>query len=142
MTTSIREQILSAVATRLAATAEVETRVFRSRAEAVARAEMPCIVVEPIADTAEPIGGICKTNRRLTVKIAILVHDDVPDQAADPILVDLHPRLISANDTTLGGLALDIELLGDDFQFAATDGVIVTSYRIWYRHDTFTLASA
>lgn len=142
MTASIREQILTEIKTRLTATAGVGGRVFRSRAEAVARAEMPCLIVEPIADTAEPIGGICKTDRRLTVKIAILVHADVPDQAADSILVDLHPRLISAADTTLGGRALDIELLGDDFQFAATDGVIITSYRVWYRHDTFALTSA
>lgn len=142
MASSIREQILSEIATRLAATNGVSQRVYRSRAEAVSRGEMPCLIVEPIADPAEPIGGVCKTNRRLTAKIAILVHADVPDQAADSILVDLHPRLISPNDQNLGGLAIDIELLGDDFQFAATDGVIITTYRVWYRHDTFTLASA
>lgn len=142
MTSSRREQILAEITTRLTATVGVGQRVFRSRAEAVSRGEMPCLIVEPIADPAEPIGGMCKTNRRLTVKIAVLVHADVPDQAADPILVDLHPRLISASDTTLGGLCLDVELLGDDFQFAATDGVIITTYRIWYRHDTFALTSA
>lgn len=141
MTASIREQILSEVATRLASTAGIDQRVYRSRAEAVSRGEMPCVIVEPIADPAEPIGGMCKTNRRLTVKIAVLVHADVPDQAADPILIDIHPRLIAPEDTTLGGLALDVELLGDDFQFAATDGVVITSYRVWYRHDTFALAS-
>jgi hypothetical protein len=142
MTASIREQILAEIATRLSATAGISQRVYRSRAEAVSRGEMPCLIVEPIADPAEPIGGMCKTDRRLTVKIAILVHADVPDQAADPILVDLHPRLIAPNDQNLGGLAIDVELLGDDFQFAATDGVIITSYRIWYRHDTFALTSA
>jgi hypothetical protein len=142
MTASIREQILAEIATRLSATDGINQRVYRSRAEAVSRGEMPCLIVEPIADPAEPIGGMCKTDRRLTVKIAILVHADVPDQAADPILVDLHPRLIAPNDQNLGGLAIDVELLGDDFQFAATDGVIITSYRIWYRHDTFALTSA
>lgn len=142
MTASIREQLLTEIATRLTATVGVSQRVFRSRAEAVSRGEMPCLIVEPIADTAETIGGMCKIDRRLTVKIAILVHADVPDQAADPILVDLYPRLIAPSDTTLGGLALDIEPLGDDFQFAATDGVIITSFRVWYRHDTFSLASA
>ncbi len=142
MANSIREQVLAEIATRLTATNGIGQRVFRSRAEAVSRGEMPCLIVEPIADPAEPIGGICKTNRRLTVKIAVLVHSDVPDQAADPILVDIHPRLISPSDISLGGLAVDIELLGDDFQFAATDGVIITTYRVWYRHDTFSLASA
>lgn len=142
MTASIREQLLTEIATRLTATVGVSQRVFRSRAEAVSRGEMPCLIVEPIADPAETIGGMCKIDRRLTVKIAILVHADVPDQAADPILVDLYPRLIAPSDTTLGGLALDIEPLGDDFQFAATDGVIITSFRVWYRHDTFSLASA
>lgn len=142
MTASIREQLLAEIATRLTATVGVSQRVFRSRAEAVSRGEMPCLIVEPIADTAETVGGMCKIDRWLTVKIAILVHADVPDQAADPILVDLYPRLIAPSDTTLGGLAQDIEPLGDDFQFAATDGVIITSFRVWYRHDTFSLASA
>lgn len=138
---SIREQILDRIATRLQATEGVNSRVYRSRAEAVSRGEMPCLVVEPISDLASPIGGICKTDRKLAVKIAILIHADVPDKAADAILVDLHPRLINAGDTTLGGLALDVAVLGDDFQFAATDGVIITSYEVWYRHSTFTLAS-
>lgn len=142
MTTSRREQILSEVATRLASTAGVNQRVFRSRAEAVSRGEMPCLIVEPIADTAEATGGMCKIDRRLTIKVAVLVHADIPDQAADPILVDLYPKLISPGDTTIGGLALDIEPIGDDFQFAATDGVIITSFAIRYRHDTFALASA
>ena len=139
---SIREQILAAIQTRLAPTAGIDGRVFRSRNEAVARGEMPAIIVQPIKDEAESIGGICKTNRELTVKVAILVHADVPDQAADPIAVDLHPRLISPGDTTLGGLALDIQPLEDDFQFAATDGVIVMAYKVWYRHSVFDLASA
>ena len=84
MTTSRREQILSEVATRLASTAGVNQRVYRSRAEAVSRGEMPCLIVEPIADTAEATGGMCKIDRRLTIKVAVLVHADIPDQAADP----------------------------------------------------------
>jgi hypothetical protein len=140
--TSIREQILSTIATRLASTAGVGGRVFRSRKEAVARGEMPAIIVQPIKDEAEAIGGICRTNRTLTVKIAILVHDDIPDQEADPIAVDLHPRLVAPGDVTLGGLAIDIQPMEDDFQFAATDGVVVMTYKVWYRHNVFDLASA
>lgn len=139
---SIREQILSEIETRIKPTAGLSQRVYRSRAEAVSRGEMPCAIVEPIADPAAPAGGICKTDRRLSVKIAVLVHDDVPDKAADPILVDMHPRILSPSDQTLGGLAIDVRPLGDDFQFAATDGVIIASYEVWYRHDTFSLASA
>lgn len=139
---SIREQILAEVATRLAATTGVGQRVYRSRAEAVSRGEMPCLIIEPIADPAAPIGGMCKIDRRLSIKVAILVHADVPDQAADPILVDMYPRLVSAGDQTLGGLVIDVKPLGEDFQFAATDGVIISSYEIWYRHDSFALASA
>lgn len=139
--TSLREQILAAIQARLLPTAGVSGRVFRSRNEAVARGEMPAIIVQPIKDRAESIGGICKTNRRLTVKIAILVHADIPDQAADPIAVDLHPRLVTPGDTTLGGLAIDIEPLEDDFQFSATDGVIVLVYEVQYRHSVFDLAS-
>ena len=138
---SIREQILAEIETRLKATSGINQRVYRSRAEAVSRGEMPCLIVEPIADPAMSVGGMCKTDRRLSVKIAILIHDDVPDKAADPILVDLHPRLISPSDQTLGGLAIDVRPLGEDFQFAATDGVVVSSYEVWYRHDTFALAS-
>lgn len=138
---SIREQILAEIATRAAAVAGIGGRAYRSRNEAVARGEMPCLVVAPISDTAQPIGGMCKTDRQLTVNIAILLHADIPDQAADPISVDLHSRLILSGDTTLGGRAIDIEQIGDDFQFAATDGVIIHSYRVWYRHSTFALDS-
>lgn len=139
--TSIRESILSRIQSRLATMTTTGGRSYRSRAEAVSRGEMPCVIVEPMADTAEAIGGMCKIDRSLAVKVAILIHADVPDQAADPIGEELYSKLIATGDTTLGGLAIDIQPTGDDFRFAATDGVIVHNFEVRYRHDTFALGS-
>jgi len=46
--TSKREQILSAIATTLAGTAGVSTRIYRSRVDAMSRAETPALLIEPL----------------------------------------------------------------------------------------------
>jgi len=145
MADSIRERILAEIKTRLTATTGVSGRVFRSRIEAVQRNEMPAIIVFPMGEAPEQRTSSCKVDKRLTVNVMVLVHADVPDQAADGILQDAHKRIIpttaGALDFTLGGLAIDIEEAGTDFRMAATDGVIVASYTVWYRHSTGDLAA-
>lgn len=145
MADSIRERILAEIKTRLSATTGISGRVFRSRIEAVARGEMPALIVTPSVDLPEQRTSSCKIDQKLTVNVMVLVHADVPDQAADPILQDLHKRIMPTVsgrlDVSLGGLAIDIEQAGDDFRLAATDGVIVASYTVWYRHSTGDLAA-
>lgn len=145
MANSIRETILAEIVTRLGNTTGISGRVFRSRVEAVQRNEMPAIIVLPDADNPEQRTSSCKIDRKLSVSVMLLLHADVPDQAADPILQDLHKRILPTTggqiDFTLGGLAIDIEEAGTDFRLAATDGVIVQSYIIWYRTAIADLAS-
>lgn len=146
MADSIREKILAELVTRLSSTSGVAGRVFRSRIEAVQRNEMPAIVVMPATETPEQRTSSCRVDKRLTVNVMVLLHDDVPDRAADPIVQDAHKRILPTTtgrvDFTLGGLAIDIEEAGTDFRLAATDGVVVMTYTIWYRHAVADMAVA
>ena len=134
MNPSVREQILQEITARVAATVGVSGRVYRSRAEAVARAEMPCLIVTPLTDTAERSVSICRVDRKLLVRIGVIVHGDVPDQVADAVIEDMHKRLIPPDDYTLGGLAVDVSQAKDNFTMAHTDGVIAVDYMVFYRH--------
>jgi hypothetical protein len=131
---SVREQILQEITTRLGPTAGISGRAYRSRAEAAARAEMPCLIVTPLTDAAERVVATCRVDRKLLVRVGVIVHGDTPDQTADPVIVDLHKRLIPAGDCTLGGLAVDISQSGDNFTMAHTDGIIAVDYIVFYRH--------
>ena len=146
MADSIRERILAEIVTRLGSTTGISSRVFRSRIEAVQRNEMPAIIVMPEGDVPEQRTSSCKVDRKLSVNVMLLIHDDVPDRAADPILQDAHKRILPTIggrvDFTLGGLAIDIEEAPTDFRLAATDGAIVVSYVIWYRTAIADLAVA
>lgn len=102
---SRREQILTHIATTLAGTTQVGSRIYRSRAEAFARDEAPALIIEPAGDSPQPY-STCKLDWTLDVAVVAYVRGPIPDQLADPIVVDLHSRLMS--DRTLGGLAIDI----------------------------------
>jgi hypothetical protein len=137
---SIREGIIAEAVTRLTATTGISSRCYRSRTEAGARGEMPMLVVTPRSDLAERNDVIESIDRTLLLNVGVIVHGDTPDQVADPIIVDLHKRLCPAGDVTLGGRAIDVSLAGDDFEFAHTDGVIIVSYQIRYRHSDSDLS--
>jgi len=137
---SRREQILAALASRLTGTVEVGSRIYRSRVEALARAEAPAIVVAPGPDRAvnpEITGGVsmCKLDNRLSVAIAVYVRGAIPDQEADAICVDVHAKIM-AGDRTLGGLCMAIIPQGWDPQMDAADqnaGWMVMEYVVRYR---------
>lgn len=145
MTASIREQILAEIKTRLDDTEGISGRVYRSRDEAIRRNEMPCLVVMPVNDPAQQVVSTCQVDRLLTVRIMVFVHADIPDQAADPIVVDLHSKIIPQvggfPDFTLGGLAIDISQAGDNFEFAPFDGSIIVEYIVNYRHNVDDLTA-
>lgn len=124
-----REDCLAALLTLVETTG---APAYRSRAEAVKRAEMPVVIITPITDSADTQIGKCYVDRRMTVAIQVWVHDDIPDQAADPVLASVHAAIMT--DTSLGGTAVDCQILEDDFRLAATDGAIVSKYMVWYRH--------
>ena len=132
--TTKRETILAAIRTALTGTTGVSTRIYRSRVEPLARGESPAIVVEPVSDTAEQNTSLPTLDWSLTVRVAVIVRGDVPDQVADPIVESLHAKVMA--DLTLGGVAMDIRPVSVNFDLIEADqpaGVISCDYLIRYR---------
>lgn len=137
-----REQILAAIRTVLTGTAQVSTRIYRSRVEPMARQESPAIVVEPIEDTAQQNTSLPTLDWSLTVRVAVVVRGNIPDQLADPIVESLHSKLMA--DLTLGGLAIDIQPQRVEFQVVEADqpaGVVMCDYLVRYRTSVTNLAA-
>jgi len=139
--TSRREQILSAIATALATTDGVSGRVYRSRVEAFSRNEAPAIIIEPGPDRAQTY-SICKLDWTLDILVVVHTRGQIPDQLADPILVDAHDKLMA--DRTLGGLAIDIVPTLSDPQRDKADLTSlwqVNTYQVRYRTAVDDLSS-
>lgn len=140
--TSKREQVLTAIRTALTGTTGVGTRIYRSRVEPLARQESPAILVEPVSDTAEQNTSLPTLDWSLTVRIAVIVRGMVPDQLADPIVSDVHSKIMA--DLTLGGYAIDVQPQSVSFDFVEADqpgGVIAMDYLVRYRTSVTNLAS-
>ena len=140
--TTKRETILAAVRTALTDTTGVSTRIYRSRVEPLARGESPAIVVEPVSDTAEQNTSLPTLDWSLTVRVAVIVRGDVPDQVADPIVESLHAKVMA--DLTLGGVAIDVQPISVGFDMVEADqpaGVISCDYLIRYRTSVTNLTT-
>jgi hypothetical protein len=138
-----REQILAAIRTTLTGTTGVGTRIYRSRVEPMARAESPAIVIEPVGDSAQQNTSLPTLDWSLTVRVAVIVRGAVPDQQADPIVEDMHSKLMA--DLTLGGIAIDIQPQSVTFEMLDADqpaGVISCEYLVRYRTSMANLAAA
>ena len=129
-----RETILAAIRTALTGTTGVGTRIYRSRVEPLTRGESPAIVVEPISDTAEQNTALPTLDWSLTVRVAVIVRGNVPDQVADPIVESVHAKIMA--DLTLGGYAIDVQPVSVSFDLMEADqpaGVIACDYLVRYR---------
>ena len=138
-----REQILAAIRTQLTGTVQVGARIYRSRVEPLARQESPAIVIEPVTDTAQQNTSLPTLDWSLTVRVAVIVRGTVPDQQADPIVEDLHSKLMA--DLTLGGVAIDVQPQSVSFEMVEADqpaGVISCDYLVRYRTSVTNLATA
>jgi hypothetical protein len=132
--TTKRESILAAVKTALAGTAGVGTRIYRSRVDPLSRGESPAIIIEPVSDTPEQNTSLPTLDWTLRIRVVVIERSDVPDQAADDTIEDMHSKLMA--DLTLGGLAIDIQPAQTSFQLLEADqpaGVIFCEYEIRYR---------
>lgn len=140
MPDSIRETILQEIVTRLEATTGISGRAFRSRAEMIARNEMPALIIKPMIETPSQITSACKIDKMLRVAVLVCIHADIPDQTADPIITDAHKRIMPTVggfvDMTLGGLpgVQDVAEGGANFNIENWDGVIGLTYEVKYRH--------
>jgi hypothetical protein len=132
--TTKRETILTAIRTALTGTTGVGTRIYRSRVEPFSRGESPAIVVEPISDSAEQNTALPTLDWSLTVRVAIIVRGDIPDQVADPIVQSAHAKIMA--DLSLGGYAIDVQPISVTFDLQEADqpaGVISMDYLVRYR---------
>jgi hypothetical protein len=140
--TTKREQVLTALMVALAGTVGVGTRIYRSRVEPIARGESPAIVVEPVSDTAEQNTALPTLDWSLTVRVAVIVRGEIPDQVADPIVEDAHAKIMA--DLTLGGYAIDVQPVSVTFELQEADqpaGVMLMDYLVRYRTSVADLSS-
>lgn len=129
-----REQILARIATNLVGTVGVSNRIYRSRVEALARAELPAIVVEYIKDEAEMKGSLPYLDWLLIVRLTVVTRGNLPDQLADPTIESIHSKLLA--DITLNSLAFDIIPFRVEFDVLDTDlptGISMLFYKVKYR---------
>jgi hypothetical protein len=137
--TLYREQIMAAVAGTLAGTVQVGSRIWRSRVEALSRAEAPAIIVSPgVNRTNEPDRtgqlSMCKLDHHLMIAVAVYVRGSIPDQLAAPIEEDVHKKLMA--DRSLGGLTMDLIYLRTTPEMEMADensGFMVCEYMATYR---------
>ena len=132
--TTKRESILAAVKTALTGTAGVGTRIYRSRVDPLSRGESPALIIEPVSDTPEQNTSLPTLDWTLRIRVVDIERSNVPDQAADDTIEDMHSKLMA--DLTLGGLAIDIQPAQTSFQLLEADqpaGVIFCEYEIRYR---------
>ena len=139
--TTKREQVLTAIRTALTGTTGVSTRIYRSRVEPLARGESPAIVVEPVSDSAQQNTSLPTLDWSLTVRVAVIVRGDIPDQLADPIVESAHAKIMA--DLTLGGYAIDVQPQSVSFDLIEADqtaGVIALEYLVRYRTSVTNLS--
>ena len=139
--TTKREQVLTAIRTALTGTTGVSTRIYRSRVEPLTRGESPAIVVEPVSDSAQQNTSLPTLDWSLTVRVAVIVRGDVPDQLADPIVESAHAKIMA--DLTLGGYAIDVQPQSVSFDLIEADqtaGVIALEYLVRYRTSVTNLS--
>jgi hypothetical protein len=140
--TTKRESILADIASSLAGTVQVGTRIYRSRVVPLSRGESPAIVVEPVSDTAEQNTSLPTLDWSLTVRVSVICRGAVPDQQADPIVEDMHSKIVA--DLTLGGYAIDVQPESVSFEILDSDqpaGVISCTYVVRYRTSVADLTS-
>jgi len=130
---SKRETILARMVSVLAGTTQVGSRIYRSRVTPIMRGESPALVVEPVSDTAtqDTLGTL---QWQMTVRVAVIVRSETPDQAADAIVADVHSKLMS--DATLGGYVTDLLPSTTSFELLEADqpaGVVSMEFAVTYR---------
>ena len=132
MTASKSETILARIATVLGPTAGISLRVFRDRWEALARNELPALVIEPQSENDDILTTTETVTTTLAVNVDILISGAPLSTLADPIRVSLHSLLLA--DATLRGLVISIYPTGRQWDAQSGEiGVLRCSYAVRYR---------
>lgn len=131
---SKREQIVQAIMNRVANVAGVGGRVYRSQADPNNRDLSPFVAVQWTSEQPAP-ETVPQLERVLNVEVSVYTRDDIPDQAADNILVSAHSLIMA--DTSLGGLAIDMRLEDANSEIIAADfpaAKVTHNYSVKFRH--------
>jgi hypothetical protein len=132
--TSKREAIMAAVSTLLASTTGVSTNIFRSRPEALSRAETPAIILEAEKDVPAD-ENMDFLDWDLQFKVSVITRGAQPDVLADPIVNSFYALLMA--DRSLGGRVIDLKPLGVAFTIVEGDNPIgLTVCHFSARHRT------
>lgn len=134
MNSSVREQLLQSLASRLAPVASAQgATLLRSPTLAVPREQSPALLLFPESDAlAERAND--RVTRELTVRLTALARGEEGPQVADALLVAAHVALFL--DVNLGGLALGLRELDTEWNLEDADATacaIPARYRITYR---------
>lgn len=125
---------MQAMTARLATTAGVDGRVYRSQADPNNRDLHPYVALQWTNEQASP-ETVPMLERLLSVDVSAYTRTDDPDMAADPIMASIHSLLMA--DTQLGGLAIDIRLDNASLEIIAADmpaAKVTHTYNVKFRH--------
>lgn len=138
-----RETIIQAFIAALAGTSGVGSRIFRSRAEPLSRAEAPALEVTwPDGDDPSLV-GYASIDWTLVINVDVLTRGDEPDALADPIIESMHAKIMS--DAPLAALVMGIYPAGTVTpqieEADKTQAMITCPYRIQYRTSLASLTA-
>lgn len=141
---SRRELILQALHLAIRDVPELEGRVWRDRHEAFSRAGMfpAACVLEPLKNESETFrAGLTTMTHTLTVAFAVFINSPTPVQACDPVMVQIHQRVMA--DMNLGGLVQAINPGPTTWRLEdAGLAIVQANYAVLYRTQYDDLTSA
>ena len=103
---SLSLQILQAYESALAGTVNVGPRIFFDRPEAASRGELPALSILPDSEADEILTTTETLTSSLSFNVDILVSGSPLSVIADPILVDMHSKLMAADLNALKVISL------------------------------------
>lgn len=133
------EAILSAAKAALTGVTGVQdSAVYRSRAVALMREEVPALILEPVSASGQR-GATNRQDWELNFQVSIIVRDNTADTASSAIAESVVDKIM--NDSALNAFVVDLLPSAIDWEFASAD-VPLTVQRITFiaKYSTAALA--
>ena len=138
MTLSRSEQILTAFAAAAVGTSGLGNRIYRDREQAIARGEMPALVIEPGTETDDILTTTETITSHLVINADLFINGAPLSTVADPIRVALHSRIMT--NATLLALVISIYPQSREWEPEVRDlGAVRIRYIATYRNNLVDL---